>query len=125
MIRIHIFLAGLATIAVGIAGMSQLEKEPAMALLVGSLTLGGGFLICGFFSIKMLWHGIIGAGILALLGFARGLFNLPDAAKFLIGERTRGTEPLLELAVTIISAFLLARILAAWNQERLRRLLEP
>ncbi len=38
-----------------------------MALMFGSLTLGGGFIICGLFSIKMLWHGVIGAGVLALV----------------------------------------------------------
>jgi hypothetical protein len=124
MIRAYIFIIGLAIIAIGILGMSRLEKDPAMALLVGCLTLGGGFIICGLFSIKMLWHGILGAGALALISFARGLFNLPDAAKFMVGERPRGNEPLFELAITILSALLLTRVLAAWNKERRRRMLE-
>lgn len=124
MIRAYIFIIGVAIIAIGILGMSRLDKDPAMALLVGCLTLGGGFIICGLFSIKMLWHGVIGAGALALISFARGLFNLPDAAKFIVGERPRGNEPIFELTITLLSALLLARILAAWNRERRRRMLE-
>jgi hypothetical protein len=124
MIRAYIFLIGAAIIGIGFLGLSRLEEDPAMALLVGSLTLGGGFIICGLFSIKMLWHGVIGAGVLALISFGRGLFNLPDAAQFIVGERPRGNEPLFELAVTILSALLLTRILAAWGKERRRRMLE-
>lgn len=124
MIRAYIFIIGLAIIAIGFLGLSRIEKEDAMPLLVGSLTLGGGFIICGIFSIKMLWHGVIGAGVLALLSFGRGLFNLPDAARYIIGERSRGNLPIFELAVTILSALLLTRILAAWNRERRRRMLE-
>ncbi len=124
MIRAYIFFIGVAIITIGILGMSRLDKDPAMALLVGSLTLGGAIIICGIFSIKMLWHGVMGAGALALISFGRGLFNLPDAAKFIVGERPRGNEPLFELAVTILSALLLTRVIAAWNKERRRRMLE-
>lgn len=124
MIRAYIFLIGVAIIAIGILAQTRIEKEAAMALLVGCLTLGGGFIICGLFSIKMKWHGILGAGALALISFARGLFNLPDAAKFIVGERPRGNEPIFELAITILSALLLTRILAAWSKERRRRMLE-
>ena len=122
MIRAYIFIIGLAVIATGIIGVSRLPEDSAMALLVGCLTLGGGFIICSLFSIKMPWHGILGAGALALISFARGLLNLPDAARFLAGERSRGNEPLFELAVTMLSALLLTRVLAAWKKERLRRM---
>jgi hypothetical protein len=124
MIRAYIFIIGFAIIAIGFLGMSRLDKDPAMALLIGSLTLGGGFIICGLFSIKMLWHGVIGAGVISLISFARGLFNLPDAAKYIVGERPRGNEPMFELAVTILSALLLTRVLSAWNRERIRRQME-
>ena len=46
-------------------------------LLQGGLTLGGGWIICGLFSLRAKWHGIIGAGILAFLG---GIRSLPAAA---------------------------------------------
>jgi len=124
MIRAYIFLIGFSIITIGILGKSRLAEDPAMALLVGCLTLGGGFIICGLFSIKMLWHGVIGAGVISLISFGRGLFNLPDAAKYFVGERPRGHEPMFELAVTILSALLLTRVLAAWNRERKRRILE-
>jgi membrane-bound ClpP family serine protease len=124
MIRAYIFLIGIAIITIGFLGLSRIEEDAAMALLVGSLTLGGGFIICGLFSIKMLWHGVIGAGVIALISFGRGLLNLPDAAKYIVGDRPRGNEPIFELAVTILSALLLARILSAWSKERRRKMLE-
>ena len=124
MIRAYIFVIGVAVIFIGILAQTRMEKEAAMPMLVGCLTLGGGFLICGLFSIKMLWHGILGAGALSLISLARGLFNLPDAAKFIVGERPRGNEPMFEFAITILSALLFTRVLAAWAGERKRRMLE-
>jgi hypothetical protein len=124
MIRAYIFIIGFAIIGIGVLGLSRIDKDAAMGLMIGSLTLGGGLIICGLFSIKMLWHGVIGAGVIALLSFGRGLFNLTDAAKFIIGERDRGNLPLFELAVTILSALLLTRILAAWKRERMRIMLD-
>ncbi|MDP4896479.1 MAG: hypothetical protein NWR03_01730, partial [Akkermansiaceae bacterium] len=69
--RISIFFAAVTIIATGIAGLSLLEKDPAIGFLSGALTLGGGILICGLFTLKMPWHGIAGAGVLALLGLCR------------------------------------------------------
>lgn len=124
MIRIHILLSGIAVIAVGMIGMTQLGKAAGPPFLLGALTLGGGFVICYLFTFRMLWHAVIGAGALALLGFGRGLLNLPDAAKYVVGERTRDQAPVLEFSVTLICAFLLLRILGVWKRERLRRLLK-
>lgn len=124
MIRAYIFLIGAAIIGIGFLALSRVDKDAAMGLMVGSLTLGGGLIICGIFSIKMLWHGLIGAGVLALLGFGRGILNLSDAAKYIVGERPRGNEPMFELAVTILCALLLTRIMSAWRRERMRRMLE-
>ncbi|MCU0753175.1 MAG: hypothetical protein MUC40_09175 [Akkermansiaceae bacterium] len=72
----------------------------------------------------MKWHGIIGAGVLALMGAARGLGNLPDLALFLSGERERGAAPVMELGITVVCLVLLARVLAALYRERIRRMLE-
>ena len=124
MIRVYIFLSGIAVIAIGMIGMTQLGDNAGPPFLLGALTLGGGFIICCLFSIRMFWHGVMGAGALALLGFGRGVLNSPDAAKYLVGERSRGQAPVLELIVTVICAFLLMRIIGAWNRERTRRLLE-
>ncbi len=124
MIRAYIFTSALAIIALGFIGNSQLDKSAAPPFLLGALTLGGGLIICGIFSIKMLWHGLIGAAVLALLGFGRGILNLSDAAEYLVGERTRGPAPILELASTLICAFLLLRILAAWRKHQTQTLLK-
>lgn len=122
--RFYIFLCGLLILATGVAALSVLEKPHSMAFLQGALTLGGGIVICGIFSIRMKWHGIIGAGIVALLGAARGLGNVPGMVKFLTGERPRGAAPLLEMGVTLISLLLLFKVLRALSQERVRRMLE-
>jgi len=124
MIRAYIFISALAIIAIGIIGANQLDKEQAPPFLLGALTLGGGLMICGLFSIKMLWHGITGAGVLALLGFGRGILNIASVAEYITGNRTRGPAPMLEFAATLICAFLLLRVVDAWRRERTRRLLE-
>ena len=124
MVRFSIFLAAAAIIGMGLLGLTKLDEANGIAFLLGSLTLGGGFLICGLFSLKMLWHGILGAGILALLGLGRGIVNLPEIAQFFSGNRPRGNAPAFELATLIICAYLLIRIWQAWTKERIRRGLE-
>jgi hypothetical protein len=120
--RIRIFLTGAAVIALGIAAARMLEKDDATAFMQGALTLGGGLLICGFFSLKMKWHGIIGGGVLGLLGAARGAGNLPDLAAFLAGDHSRGTAPLFEFGITVACLVLLISTLAELGRERIRRL---
>ncbi len=122
--RFYIFTSGLAILASGLASLSLLDKPLAVGFLQGALTLGGGILICGIFAIRMQWHGIIGAGVLALLGAARGLGNVPGLAKFLNGDRSRETAPLLEAGVTVICLLLLLKVIRALSQERVRRMLE-
>lgn len=122
--RLQIFFSGVAVLALGFAATRILEKDATTGFLQGALTLGGGFLICGFFSLKMKWHGIIGGGVLGLLGAARGMGNLPDLANFLAGERERGPAPVLEFGITVVCLVLLLRVLAGLNRERIRRMLD-
>ena len=122
--RFQIFFSGVAVLALGMAAMQMLEKDAAIGFLQGALTLGGGFLICGFFSLKMKWHGIIGGGVLALLGATRGLANLPDLARFIVGERERGAAPMFELGVTMVCLVLLFRTVGELYRERIRRMLD-
>ncbi len=122
--RFYIFFNGLTIVALGVAATYLLPKLQAFEFLEGALKLGGGIVICGLFSIRMLWHGIIGAGIMALLGTARGLANLPGLVKFISGDRSRDTAPLLEFGVTVLSLLLLVKVIRALYQERLRRMLE-
>ena len=122
--RFYIFLCGLLILATGVVAMKILGKEDGQGVLYGAAQLGGGLIICGIFTIRMKWHGIIGAGIVALLGAARGLGNVPGMVKFLMGERPRGAAPLLEMGVTLISLLLLFKVLRVLSQERVRRMLE-
>lgn|GEM_PF-513544 len=122
--RILIFLSGAVIMAMGILAFNSLERHVAHGFLEGALTLGGAFVICGIFTLRMPWHGMIGAGIVALLGAGRGLGNLPGMAKFMAGDRSRGPAPILELGVTVICVFLLLRVVRALMAERTRRMLE-
>ena len=102
-----IFIGGILIAAFGFVVFQQ-TKDPT--LLQGGLTLGGGLIICGFFSLKAKWHGIVGAAVLALLGSVRTLPKLGaeprwfhvaaaavcvvvlvSAARCLLAERTRRT----------------------------------
>lgn len=121
--RVAIFLAAAMIILIGIRGLSLLDEDLAVGFLSGALTLGGGILICAIFTFKMPWHGIAGAGVLALLGLGRGIMNLPDLPAYLSGMRERGHAPVLELAVTLVCALLLFRMLSALHKERTRRML--
>jgi hypothetical protein len=122
--RFLIFFGGVMILVLGVAGTRLLGKNEGLALLQGTLTLGGGLIICGLFSLKMRWHGVIGAGVLSLLGTARGAGNFPDFLKLLGGENPRGAAPALELGVTLICLLLLLRVIRALQRERTRRLLE-
>lgn len=121
--RFFIFLCAVLVLAMGVAATFILGKTDAQGFLFGAFRLGGGLLICGLFAIKMPWHGIIGAGIIALLGTGKGLTNLPGLVKFFGGNREHGTTPLLELGVTVICFLLLLRVLRELRQERVRRML--
>lgn len=119
-----IFLSGALIVGFGALSFRMLEREEAFGFLHGALTLGGAIIISGLFSLRMQWHGYIAAGILALLGAARGFGNLPDLARFWVGERDRGVAPLLELGVTLICLSLLLRVIRSLARERVRRMLE-
>lgn len=121
--RFRILFSGAAIVGLGIYAHQTLDRADGYGFLSGALALGGGILICGFFSFAMKWQGIIGAGILALLGAGRGLFNLKDLALFLTGERERGPASLLEFGVTAICLILMLSVLRELGRERIRRML--
>jgi len=122
--QLLIIAAGLTTMALGIFALRTLGEDDRFAMLNGCLTLGGALFIAGMFSLHMPAHGIVGAGVVALLGAARGLSNLPDLAAFLIGNRPRSHAPLIETAVTIICLILLIHSGRWLLRERMRRMLE-
>jgi hypothetical protein len=122
--RFQIFFSGLAILALGYAAMASLEESERFGFLSGALTLGGALIICGLFSLRMRWHGIIGAGVVALLGASRGIENLAELPKFWIGDRPRGPAPLLESAVALICILLLVHVVRTLLAEKRRRLLE-
>jgi hypothetical protein len=122
--RISIFLSGATILAMGGISLGVLAKPDAVGFLTGAMQLGGGIMICGLFSLKMHWHGVIGAGVLAMLGAARGLGNVPGLAKFAAGDRTHGATPVMEFGVTVICLLLFVKVIRALFQERVRRMLE-
>ncbi|MGA0899611.1 MAG: hypothetical protein ACO3SO_04305 [Luteolibacter sp.] len=122
--RVQIFASGIVMLSLGGVAMALLERKVALEMLQGALLLGGGLIICGIFTFKMKWHGITGSGILALLGAASGLGNLPGLAKSLTGDYSRGVAPYIEFAFTLLCVALMVRVMRALQRERTRRLLE-
>jgi len=124
--RFLLFLCGISVLALGGAalGSELIDHNQAMGFLVGALSLGGGLIISGLFSIRWYWHGLLGGGIMALLGFGRGVLNLPNLLHYLRGDRETGPLPVLETAITVISLLLLVATFKAVVAERHHRLLE-
>lgn len=120
--RFQIFFSGAAVLALGYAAMESLDGPERFGFLTGALTLGGSLIICGLFSLRMRWHGIVGAGVIALLGASRGIENLAELPRFWIGERPRGPAPLLESAVALICILLLVHVVRTLLAEKRRRL---
>ncbi len=120
--RFLIFLCGMAVVALGLSGARLGVAEVGLGFLIGGLTLGGALLICWLFSFHSYWHGVGGAAFLALLGFARGLGNLPALPGWVIGNRSSGAGPLIESAVTLICLLLLVAAARAWRAERVRKI---
>ncbi|KAB2641676.1 MAG: hypothetical protein DVB25_01005 [Verrucomicrobia bacterium] len=121
--RIPIFLAGFVIIALGLAATLLLEKPASYAFLTEALTLGGGLLICGLFALRNRWHGIIGAGVMALMGSSRGIENLAALPAVLLDKGPPGPAPLLQSAVAIPCILLLIGIVRALFAEKKRKLL--
>lgn len=122
--RIQIFASGAIMLGLGVLALNRPGGEPGLELLQGGLLVGGGLIICGLFSLRMKWHGITGAGVLGLLGAARGLGNLPGLFQWLAGDHQRGVAPWIELAFTLLCLALLVRVMRCLQRERTRRLLE-
>jgi len=122
--RTHIFATGIIVLVAGIAGMFILPKMPGFEFLRGGLTLGGALIICGFFTLQMYWHGIIGAGIVSLIGAGKGLMGIKAVPDWFTGDRSRGIAPFLELGITILCLLLLLKAIKALQMERTRRMLE-
>jgi hypothetical protein len=110
-----IFTAGIMTTVLGFAAESNLGDP---ALFQGAITLGGGWIICGFFTYHSKWHGIIGAGVLALLGAARCA-----PALLSLGKKDAPAAPY-QAAALLISLFVLISAIRLLRAERARRQIE-
>ena len=120
--RTAIFLAGLLILALGVAALRLLEKPAAYGFLTGALTLGGGLVICGLFALRNRWHGIFGAGVMALLGASRGIENLAALPGFLLDRSPRGLAPLLESVVALTCILLLIGVVRTLFAEQKRKM---
>ena len=121
--RLFLFVCGGTIVAMGVAALQLMDRSQSLGFSRDALTLGGALVICGLFSIRMFWHGLIGAGVVALMGAAMGLTRLPGVFQFFQGERLRGSLPVFEFGVTVICLLLLTRVVRVLKRERLRRML--
>jgi hypothetical protein len=121
--QVVIATGALVILGLGWNARGALPEQEGWGFFLGTLTLGGALLICALFSIRMPWHGLLGAGVVALMGAAKGLTNLPKAARHIVGEREADSAPLHELGITLVCLMLLVSVLQAWRRERVRRML--
>lgn len=112
-----IFTAGIMTTVLGFMAESQLGDP---ALFQGAITLGGAWIICGFFSgsKQWYWHAIIAAGVLGLLGAARCAPSILS-----LGNPDEPAAPF-QSAALVISLFVLVSTVRVLRAERARRQLE-
>jgi len=110
-----IFTAGIMTTVLGFAAESKLGDP---ALFQGAITLGGGWIICGFFTYHSKWHGIIGSGVLALLASARCA-----PAVLSLGKPDAPAAPF-QAAALIIALVVLISAVRVLRAERARRQIE-
>jgi len=122
--RFLLFIGAASVLALGFTATRVLEHNAGFSFLLGALQLGGGLMISGLFSLRWKWHGLLAGAGVALLGFARGLGNIPSLFKYLGGDRSEATRPLLESTVTAVCLVLLIAIVRALFEERRRKLLE-
>lgn len=122
---IQFFFYGVIIIALGFLAKNQLERMEGFAFLKGALTLGGALIICGLFSFKNHWHGILGGGVVALLGFCRSALQLPELAESLssIGGKSPAV-PLIEGAVCAMCAIIVINTIRVLYKEKTRKMLE-
>ena len=112
--RILIFTAGAL---IGLLGFLSFKKPEDFPLLQGGLTLGGGLIICGLFSIRSKWHGLAGAGILSFLGLTR---TVPAFWSM----REGGATARFEAAVAVLCLIVFVVTLRAFLAERTRIAIE-
>ncbi len=120
--RLTIFLSGLLVLALGVTASRLMEKPAAYGFLTESLTLGGALVICSLFALRNRWHGIIGAGVIALLGASRGIENIAALPAVLLGNSAPVTVSLLGPAIALICIGLLVIVVRALFAEKTRRL---
>jgi hypothetical protein len=119
-------ILGILIIAIGFAGKQMLpERNQSFSFLQGGLSLGGAFVICYFFARNNYWHGMIGSGVVALLGFCRSMVNAPQWFEWLNHPSPKPpATPLLEMAVAAMCLWYLNKIVRLLLNERNRRLRE-
>lgn len=118
-------ILGILIIAIGFAGKQMLPgRNESFSFLQGGLSLGGAFVICYFFARNNYWHGMIGSGVVALLGFCRSIVNAPKWFDWLqLASPKPPATPLLEMAVTVMCLWYFIKVLRLLLAERQRRLL--
>jgi hypothetical protein len=115
--RILIFISGLLINLIGWQAF-RICHDPS--LLLGGLTLGGGLIICGLFSIRSPFHGWVGAGVLALLGFFRSVSAVADLPQMLKGGQKQ-PDVVFRLGVALICLVLIIRVYRALKAEQAKK----
>lgn len=122
--RFQIFLAGFAVLALAYAGSEVLFGDERLGFIIDALKLGGALLICGLFSLRMPLHGMLGAGVVALIGAAFGAQNLAVVPGFWFGKRPADPVALLSSAAALICLLLVLSVVRFLIAAKRRRQLD-
>jgi len=122
--RLTLIIAGLACAGLGLLGASGLEAQAALGYATTGFTLGGALLICGLFSLKNFWHGIIGGGVVALIGAVHNATAVVDLFRGLATGAGLQLPDACQASISILCFAMLAAVIRALLRERMKRQLE-
>lgn len=113
---------GFLILLLGVLSHWFVEKMEFLGFLNGALTVGGSLLICAGFMRAWHWHGMLGAGVVALLCAARGLGNVPHLLP--MGGKGPSNLAYFEFLVTLLTSLVVIFLVRALLAEKRRRSIE-
>jgi hypothetical protein len=122
--RVVLIIVALVCAGLGLLGASGLDGPAALGYATTALTLAGALLICGLFSIKNFWHGIIGGGVVALIGAVHNARAILDALRGLASGQENVLPEACRASISVLCFALLAAVIKALLRERARRQLQ-
>lgn len=114
-LRVLLIIGGIMICAMGVHAF-VLTREGA--ILNAGMSLGGIFVICGLFSIKLPFHGLIAATVTAMIGLAGNLSAAADIAQALTAATPLSSQATARAGFAAVSLILLIAALRGIQRFR-------